>query len=119
MSFTTLTINAPAHLVWLYRKLRDEYGVHFIRRKLSSIQGAFLDSRVKVVFNCIGNGAINHPGVKDPKCHPTRGQVVLTRAPQIKTNVMRHGKDYETYIIPRPNSNGNVILGGYLQKGVR
>jgi D-amino-acid oxidase len=31
---------------------------------------------------------------------------------------MRHGKDYETYIIPRPHSNGNVILGGYMQKGV-
>ena len=30
---------------------------------------------------------------------------------------MRHGKDYETYIIPRPYSNGNVILGGFMQKG--
>ncbi|TDZ16741.1 D-amino-acid oxidase [Colletotrichum orbiculare MAFF 240422] len=30
---------------------------------------------------------------------------------------MRHGRDYETYIIPRPWSNGNVILGGYMQKG--
>lgn len=33
--------------------------------------------------------------------------------------MMRHGKDYETYVIPRPGSNGNVILGGYMQKGVR
>ena len=32
---------------------------------------------------------------------------------------MRHGKDYETYIIPRPQSNGNVILGGFMQKGIR
>jgi D-amino-acid oxidase len=32
---------------------------------------------------------------------------------------MRHGKDYETYIIPRPQSNGNIILGGFMQKGVR
>ncbi|KAL6922602.1 hypothetical protein ACHAP8_012321 [Fusarium lateritium] len=31
---------------------------------------------------------------------------------------MRHGKDYETYIIPRPGSNGNVVLGGYMQKGI-
>lgn len=29
---------------------------------------------------------------------------------------MRHGIDYETYIIPRPNSNDNVILGGFMQK---
>lgn len=30
---------------------------------------------------------------------------------------MRHGKNYETYIIPRPDSDSTVILGGYLQKG--
>lgn len=30
---------------------------------------------------------------------------------------MRHGKDYETYIIPRPLSDSTVILGGYMQKG--
>jgi len=29
---------------------------------------------------------------------------------------MRHGVDYETYIIPRPYSNGNVVLGGFMQK---
>jgi hypothetical protein len=30
---------------------------------------------------------------------------------------MRHGKDYETYVIPRPRSNGHVVLGGFMQKG--
>lgn len=30
---------------------------------------------------------------------------------------MRHGAKYETYIIPRPMSDGTVILGGFMQKG--
>ncbi|RSL55340.1 hypothetical protein CEP54_009427 [Fusarium duplospermum] len=30
---------------------------------------------------------------------------------------MRHGAGYETCIILHPESNGNVILGGYMQKG--
>lgn len=111
-------MNAPAHIEYLYRTLRDHHGVRFIRQKLSSIQDAFANPATKVVFNCTGNAARNLPGVQDAKCYPTRGQVLLTRAPQVRTNMMRHGRDYETYVIPRPGSNGNVILGGYMQKGV-
>lgn len=47
---------------------------------------------------------------------PVRGQILLARAPQINTKFVRHGKDYETYIILRPCSNGNVVLGGFMQK---
>jgi D-amino-acid oxidase len=99
--------------------MREHHGVQFVRKKLTNIKAAFADPATKVVFNCIGNGARNLEGVQDSKCYSTRGQILLTRAPQIAKNVMRHGKDYETYIIPRPQSNGNVILGGYMQKGVR
>jgi hypothetical protein len=106
-------------MAYLYDRLRNDYGVKFIRKKLPSIQAAFTNSETQVVFNCIGNGAIDLPGVQDPKCYPTRGQVVLARAPCVKSNVMRHGKGYETYVIPRPGSNGNVVLGGYMQKGVK
>ncbi|KAH7145598.1 hypothetical protein B0J13DRAFT_666103 [Dactylonectria estremocensis] len=117
-SFTTLTLNAPMHIEYLYRRLKNQYGVWFVRQKLQSIRPAFSSPATKVVFNCIGNAAKTLPGIEDPKCYPTRGQVLLTRAPHVKTNIMRHGKDYETYVIPRPESNGNVILGGYMQKGV-
>ncbi|OBT77567.1 hypothetical protein VF21_04622 [Pseudogymnoascus sp. 05NY08] len=117
VSFTTLTINAPNHLQYLYNRLK-QYGVQFLRQKIPSILSAFASPTTKVVFNCIGNAAKTLPGVEDAKCYPTRGQVVLVRAPQVKSNVMRHGKDYETYVIPRPGSDGNVILGGYMQKRV-
>ncbi|KAI9155098.1 D-amino-acid oxidase [Paramyrothecium foliicola] len=117
VSFTTVTVNAPSHLLYLYRRLRNEYGVRFIRNKLAGIETAYANAETRIVFNCTGNAARTLPGVEDPKCYPTRGQVVLTRAPCVKTNIMRHGKDYETYVIPRPGSNGNVVLGGYMQKG--
>lgn len=119
VSFTTLTVNAPSHLAYLYRRLKDQYGVTFVRQKLPSIESAFASTSTKVVFNCIGNAAKTLSGVEDPKCNPNRGQILLARAPDVQTNIMRHGNDYETYVIPRPESNGNVILGGYMQLGVR
>ncbi|KAJ6437282.1 FAD dependent oxidoreductase [Purpureocillium lavendulum] len=118
ISCTTLTVNAPKHIEYLHRRLRDHHGVRFERRKLASIDAAFANPDTKVVFNCTGNGARTLPGVADSKCFPTRGQVVLARAPAVTSNVMRHGRGYETYVIPRPHSNGNVVLGGYMQKGV-
>ena len=118
VAFTTVTLNAPEHCRYLFQRLRKEFGVHATRRKLPNLDAAFLSSRTKIVFNCVGNAARSLSGVMDSKCYPTRGQILLTRAPQMQRNVMRHGKDYETYVIPRPASNGNVILGGFMQKHV-
>lgn len=118
VSFSTLTVNAPEHIKYLHRRLRDQYGVHFVRRKLPSIDAAYVSLSTKVVFNCTGLASRTLPGVMDSKCYPTRGQILLVRAPNARTNIMRHGVDYETYVIPRPGSNGNVILGGYMQKRV-
>lgn len=119
ISCTTLTLHAPKHIEYLHATLRDRYGVRFVRQRLDGIQAAFSSPRTRAVFNCTGNAARTLPGVEDPRCYPTRGQVVLARAPAVKHNVLRHGRDYETYIIPRPGSNGNVILGGYMQRGIR
>ncbi|KAL2809157.1 POT family-domain-containing protein [Aspergillus granulosus] len=119
LRFTTITLNAPAHCQHLKSLLsKPGYGsVKFVRRDISSMEDAFASSNTKIVFNCIGNKAKTLPGVQDTKCYPTRGQIVLVKAPAVKQNMMRHGKDYETYIIPRPMSDSTVILGGYLQKG--
>ena len=118
VSFTTLTVNAPEHIKYLYRRLQDQYGVQFVRLRLPSIQSAYTSPSTKVVFNCTGLAARKLSGVADSKCYPTRGQVVLVKGPHIRTNMMRHGANYETYVIPRPGSNGNAILGGYMQKHV-
>ncbi|KAF4762911.1 hypothetical protein N7455_009918 [Penicillium solitum] len=118
VKFTTVTLNAPMHIRYLLQRLRQQYGVRVIRKKVSGVTSGFLSKDTKVVFNCTGNAARTLKGVKDPKCYPTRGQILLAKATHINQNVMRHGKDYETYIIPRPHSKGNIILGGYMQKGV-
>ncbi|OJJ65355.1 hypothetical protein ASPSYDRAFT_138980 [Aspergillus sydowii CBS 593.65] len=119
LRFTTITLNAPAHCRHLQSLLsQPRYGsVRFARQTVASLDDAFLSSNTKLVFNCTGNAAKGLPGVKDAKCYPTRGQIVLVKAPQVHQNTMRHGKDYETYIIPRPLSDSTVILGGYMQKG--
>ncbi|KAL3469078.1 hypothetical protein BJX99DRAFT_242092 [Aspergillus californicus] len=119
VSFTTVTIHAPRHIQYLHRMLRAQYGVTFKRHRINHIHDAFGTRATKVVFNCVGLAARTLPGVEDIKCYPTRGQVLLVRAPNVRINMMRHGKDYETYVIPRPGSNGNVILGGFMQKGVQ
>ncbi|KAK8032078.1 FAD dependent oxidoreductase [Apiospora arundinis] len=118
LKYTTVTINAPEHIKFLHRRLKDNHGVCFVRKKIADIQDAYLSPKTQVVFNCTGNASAHLAGVEDPKCYPTRGQIVLVKAPEVHQNVMRHGRDYVTYIIPRPFSNGNVILGGYMQKGV-
>lgn len=115
-SFTTVTVHAPKFLQYLKRELTEEFNVQFVRQKLDSIQAAYSPT-TRVVFNCTGNAARTLPGVADPKCYPTRGQVVLVRAPGVKRNLMRHGNGYETYVIPRPGTDGHAILGGYMQKG--
>ncbi|XP_044715689.1 FAD dependent oxidoreductase domain-containing protein [Hirsutella rhossiliensis] len=117
VSCTTLAVNAPRHLEYLHRRLRDDLGVRFVRRRLDGIRAAFATPATRLVFNCTGNAARTLPGVEDPLCFPTRGQVVLVRAPAVSCTMMRYGSDYTTYVIPRPGSNGNVILGGFMQKG--
>jgi D-amino-acid oxidase len=119
IKFTTLSINSPAHIAHLQKLLQSrEYGsISFIKRRLSSLDEAFLSKNTKIVFNCTGNGASTLSGVNDETTYPTRGQIVIVKAPKVTENIMRHGKDYETYVIPRPKSGGNVILGGFMQKG--
>ncbi|KAJ5130888.1 D-amino-acid oxidase [Penicillium bovifimosum] len=118
VKFTTITVNAPTHIRYLLKKLTQKYGVHVTRKRVSHVSYGYLSRDTKIVFNCTGNAARELQGVQDSKCFPTRGQILLVKASQVQQNVMRHGKDYETYIIPRPYSNGNVVLGGYMQKGV-
>jgi D-amino-acid oxidase len=106
------------HLRYLLKKLTQVYGVHVIREKVFHVSSGYLSRDTKIVFNCTGNAARELQGVQDSKCFPTRGQILLAKASHVQQNIMRHGKNYETYIIPRPYSNGSVILGGFMQKAV-
>ncbi|ODQ64369.1 D-amino acid oxidase [Nadsonia fulvescens var. elongata DSM 6958] len=116
VKYTTYNFNCPRFLEFLYRHLQSQ-GVTFLRKKLAHISEAWISPCTKTVYNCSGIGARHLPGIEDQKVYPTRGQIAIVRAPEVQENRMRWGIDYATYIIPRPNSNGNVVLGGFLQKG--
>lgn len=114
IEFTTWNFYCPFFLKNM-RTYLENLGVVFERKQLSHISQAYA-SNTKAVFNCTGNGAFSLSGVQDTNCYPTRGQVLVVEAPHIQENKMRWGADYATYIIPRPHSGGQLILGGFLQK---
>lgn len=114
ISLTTYDFNCPFFLA-NFKKYFEAIGVTFVRKELTHISQAYKFD-TKVVFNCTGLGAFSLSGVKDSKVYPTRGQVVVVKAPHIQENRMRWGADYATYIIPRPYSNNELVLGGFLQK---
>lgn len=115
IKFKSWNFNCPFFLL-NFKIYLENRGVVFVRRKLSHIAQAYLSSSTKIVFNCSGIGAHKLGGVNDLKVYPTRGQVVVIKAPHITENVMRWGDDYATYIIKRPYSNDQLILGGFMQK---
>lgn len=55
--------------------------------------------------------------VLDKNVEPIRGQIVLVKAPRVSTCTMdatltTSEPTRSTYVIPRPNSGGQVICGG-------
>ncbi|ODQ51885.1 putative D-amino acid oxidase [Saitoella complicata NRRL Y-17804] len=118
ITFRSLVVNPAIYLPYLLSRLTS-LGVTTSRTTLPSITAPFtIYPATKVVINCTGVSAQTLKGVEDKKSYPTRGQVVMARAPHVWETVSRHRKQSITYIIPRPYSNGTVTLGGYMQKGV-
>lgn len=112
--FLSWSFNCPKLLSSIKNYLEAQ-GVVFFQKKLTHVSQAFVPG-AKVVFNCTGLGARSLGGVEDSKMYPTRGQVLVVRAPHVTENVMRWGADYATYIIKRPHSDDQLILGGFMQK---
>lgn len=115
VSLTTWNFNCPFFLA-NFKTYLEKLGVTFVRKELTHVSQAYLPG-THTVFNCTGLGAFSLDGVKDSKVYPTRGQVVVVKAPHVQENCVRWGPTYATYIIPRPHSNGELVLGGFLQKG--
>ncbi|KAJ6564490.1 FAD dependent oxidoreductase [Mycena capillaripes] len=66
------------------------------------------------VINCTGLGALSLGDVLDTDLYPTRGEVLIIRAPWIKHDAGYYYKDgHVSYLIPR--QSGDVILGGTFQ----
>ncbi|KAH3668802.1 hypothetical protein OGAPHI_002557 [Ogataea philodendri] len=113
IKYTSWNFNCPFFLENLKNYL-EATGVVFIRQTIKQIDDLF--QLASIVFNCTGIGAKTLGGAQDDNVYPARGQVVVIRAPHINENRMRWGHKNVTYIIPRPDSGSQVVLGGYLQK---
>lgn len=144
---TILSLAPSTYLPWLQSRL-EALGVKFVRAKIDSIEDAAERlpgvGKVKCVVNATGLGAKSLIGCMDQAVEPIRGQVILVRAPHVKTDLglqgappsprtiprpptcadsppprFRHRPGFEdgqpTYIIPRPD--GNCILGGSRDAG--
>ena len=113
LQFTTITIDTPNYLLWLYETFTSSGG-RFIRASVQHVQqiidGAFGTGQPAppdVVVVCAGIGARMLGGVEDRDVHPIRGQTVLIRAPWVKFGKTASSLDgLWTYVIPR--SSGNV-----------
>lgn len=114
IKFKSWSFNCPIFLQ-NFQKYLQKQGVNFIRKKVTHISQLYYHD-TKVIFNCSGLGSFSLEGVKDTNMYPTRGQVLIVRAPHISENVLRWGKDYATYLIKRPYSNDQLVLGGFIQK---
>lgn len=123
ISYTTWNFNCP-HFLVTFQKYLQSMGVTFIREEVFHIDDVLKNATTKVVFNCTGLGSYSLSGVNDTQMYPTRGQVLVVNAPHVQENRLCWGKtptdgsdEVATYIIPRPYSGGNIILGGFVQKG--
>jgi len=117
LQFTTVTIDTPNYLSWLYETFTSTGG-EYIRASVQHIQqiidGAFVPgppAPPDAIVVCAGIGARTLGGVEDRDVHAIRGQTVLIRAPWVKFGKTASSLDGRwTYVIPR--RSGNVILGG-------
>ncbi|KAK4058755.1 carboxypeptidase Y-deficient [Microbotryomycetes sp. JL221] len=110
-SFTCIQIDTPNYLTWLRAKFERNGGtLHRARLlSLSHLMSAVPSlQKPDVIVNCSGLGA--NALVQDESVFPTRGQLVIVRAPWIKEGRTRLGKGVYTYTIPR--KSGEVVLGG-------
>jgi len=121
MRSVTFNFNSPKLLLFL-KKYLEKQGVTFIKTAIKRLTDAPSAASVpdpSVVFNCTGFLAPQLEDFSDSSSnYPVRGQTVAIRAPWINsTYVYDPVNDPPTYVIPRPYSNGRVILGGYFDKG--
>jgi len=122
LTYNTVNTDVPKFLDWLYFRFLSKGGqifratVQHIQQVLEGGVGAF-DTTKKPrtpdgVIVCTGLGARFLGGVEDTNVYPTRGQVLLIRAPWVKNCMSMSGGPGRvwTYMIPR--RSGDVIIGG-------
>lgn len=118
-TFSTLDINVPIYLSWLYSEVASRGGV-FVEKKIESLEET-LSLSPDLVVTAVGLGAGDILEIKDTRMDASRGQVVLIKAPWMESR--SRGKirwsglskicdeGYrDVYVIPR--GDGTLVVGG-------
>ncbi|KAJ7677737.1 hypothetical protein DFH06DRAFT_559506 [Mycena polygramma] len=133
-TFTTLCVDVPRYLPYLMDRFLASGGRAF-RTTLPSLSALLSESErpaiepfpptsspgstaptfaPAAVINCTGIGALAIGDVMDTAVYPTRGEVLIVRAPWVHNDLtFRFADGHVTYVIPR--QSGDVILGGTYQ----
>ena len=108
-SFGTYFVDNTVYINWLLRKVKQG-GVKIQQRKIFNLDEL---SSYDIIINCTGLGSCDLLG--DKLMYPIRGQVVLVRAPWVRTWFMKDEDDDNIlYILPRSR---DVVLGGTTEAG--
>ncbi|KAG8907549.1 hypothetical protein FRB99_003707 [Tulasnella sp. 403] len=114
--FNTLTIDTPKYLPYLLQRFLSLGGTisrNRVQHVSQVIDGAFTRIPPDAVLVCAGLGARTLGGVEDKDVHPIRGQIVLIRAPWIKSGrtVILGGTkaDDDWYPHPRPETTDSIL----------
>lgn len=107
-NFTSVITQPKKFMPWLMRQFKENGGTVEFRTvgKLTELADAY-----DVVVNCTGLGS--QQLIPDPAMYPVKGQLVLVRAPWIKTFMYCDG-DEPTYFIPHDDQ---LIVGGTRERG--
>ncbi|THH04724.1 hypothetical protein EW145_g5305 [Phellinidium pouzarii] len=119
VSFTSITVAPSQYFRRLLARFHHLGGklhrVHLtsLREALTHVSG----HAPKAIIVCAGIGSLHLKGVEDTDIYPTRGQVLLLRAPWCRSGWTHQIGSLDggeggarTYVIPR--FNGQVIIGG-------
>jgi D-amino-acid oxidase len=143
VSYTSICIDVPKYLAWLYRTV-TALGANIIKTTLDSsngLGGIVTDAKqillqatgtssnasggdIFALINCTGLSARHFlPKLEAEKLYPIRGQTLLVKGECKLARTYTHfpldaqvNEDELTYVIPRPGS-GTAILGGCKQAG--
>ncbi|KAJ7322896.1 D-amino-acid oxidase [Mycena albidolilacea] len=130
--YSTICIDVPRYLPWVLERFLALGGRAF-RGTLPSLSALLSEEdrpsltpfpptstnvhpslNPVAIINCTGIGARSIGDVLDADVYPTRGEVLIIRAPWIKHGLSYYYEDgHLTYAIPR--QSGDVILGGSFQ----
>ena len=124
VSFTTVTIDTPAYLKYLWGRFLSKGGqfsrasVQHINQIIEGGPGIFTTpfrkQPVDALVLCPGLGARALGGVEDKDVYPVRGQVIILKTPWIKfgRTASHSEQGLWTYIIPR--RSGDVSVSRFL-----